>query len=417
LQAETDPSSDLLVMRPRPLAATTYATRPDSSATEGLFAELLIERGAFAWNKGFLDLMPTAVFVCDVDGQLTCFNDKAVELWGRTPALFDPRERYTGAYRLRWPGGRPMDAQEVPMASVIRTGERFENGEVILERPDGTQLFVQYNARPLKSPNGTLLGAISAFEDVSELRQAHADRDRLVAELERALTVRDEFLSIASHELKTPLTTLNIQVDGFLRELKTDGQTVLSTDKVERVARRLRAQILRLSRLVDDLLEVSELSTDRLELELEPVNVGSVVMQVVERFTDRARQRHSPIRVHLEAHVMARADASGLDQVLTNLLDNALKYGEGKPVDVSVGQSGETATVTVTDLGIGIAPPDQERIFERFERAVSERHYGGLGLGLWICRNLMEGMNGRIEVQSEHGKGATFLLKLPLMEQ
>jgi signal transduction histidine kinase len=403
-------------MPSRPLATAGFAPEPDVSATEGLFSELLIERGAFAWNKGFLDLMPTAVFVCDEDGRVACFNDKAVDLWGRTPSLFDLRERYAGAVRLFWPGGRPMEAHEVPMLTVVHSGIPIENGELLLERPTGARVHVQFNARPLKSPTGKILGSICALEDISELRHAHSERDRLVAELERALTVRDEFLSVASHELKTPLTALFIQVDSLLRVMNGNEDGTVSRERLERAAKRLRGQMTRLTRLVDDLVDVSQLADHPLELSLEPVSVAGVVLQVVERLADKSKQKRAPIQVHLEANVLVRADPSGLDQVLTNLLDNAIKYGEDKPVDVSVVSEGAHAKISVRDHGIGVASGDQYRIFERFERAVSDRHYGGLGLGLWICRNLVDAMDGSIEVRSEESQGATFTVTLPLVE-
>ena len=113
---------------------------------------------------------------------------------------------------------------------------------------------------------------------------------------------------------------------------------------------------------------------------------------------------------------MLRADASGLDQILTNLFDNAIKYGEGKPVDVTLHSEGSFGVLSIRDRGIGIHPHNHERIFERFERAVSERHYGGLGLGLWICRKLVSGMDGTLEVESTPGQGATFHLNLPRVD-
>jgi signal transduction histidine kinase len=171
--------------------------------------------------------------------------------------------------------------------------------------------------------------------------------------------------------------------------------------------------VTRLTRLVDDLLSLSLIASKELHLELETTDLCVVVREVVERVRPLARSSGSLVVVRAGAPVTGMWDRTRLDQVVTHLLDNAVKYGAGKPVDVIVEGEGDEARLTVQDQGIGIAPESQARIFQRFERAVSERHYGGFGLGLWIVGQIVDAHDGRIQVESRPGAGTTFIIALP----
>jgi signal transduction histidine kinase len=173
----------------------------------------------------------------------------------------------------------------------------------------------------------------------------------------------------------------------------------------------------RLERLVSSLLDVSRISEGRLALEPQEVDLGAVARDVAERFAEQAGQVGSALSVEGEAHAPVRADPLRLDQVVVNLVSNALKFGEGRPVRLHLAQDAQQVELRVRDEGLGIAPEDQERIFGRYERAVPSRHYGGLGLGLWLSRQLVEAMGGSIAVQSAPGQGATFRVRLPSAKQ
>jgi signal transduction histidine kinase len=163
---------------------------------------------------------------------------------------------------------------------------------------------------------------------------------------------------------------------------------------------------------VATLLDLSRLGRDRLELELEDVDLAELVREVVGRFADEAAHAGCEVRLALEP-ARGSWDRFRLDQVVTNLVANALKYGAGRPVTIAVGAAGDRARLEVRDEGIGIAPEAQVRIFERYERAVSEKNYGGFGLGLWIVRRIVEALGGEVRVESAVGRGATFLVELP----
>jgi PAS domain S-box-containing protein len=237
------------------------------------------------------------------------------------------------------------------------------------------------------------------------------DNARLYREATDAVRVRDEFLSIASHELRTPLAALMLQVSGVLRLLQKG--TPLGPERIVDRLEKAASSGARLEKLIDELLDVSRITSHRLKLERETVDLVALVEETVARMAEAASRAGSPIQLVASGPVSGSWDRLRIDQVITNLLSNAIKYGAGQPVQVTVGEGGGRAVLTVKDAGIGIEPEHQGRIFDRFERAVSDRHYGGLGLGLWITRQIVEAHGGSIRVVSAPGEGATFTVELP----
>ncbi|HET9598842.1 MAG TPA: CHASE domain-containing protein [Anaeromyxobacteraceae bacterium] len=248
--------------------------------------------------------------------------------------------------------------------------------------------------------------------DLARLAVAAIDTSRLYRRAQQAVKLRDEFLSIASHELRTPLTSLALQSDS-LRATAARGDVPPAVARKVEVIRR---NVDRLAQLISALLDITRIGAGRLELQLERVDLAQVVQDVAERFEDEARRGGSELRVAVAPGIVGRWDRLRIDQVLTNLVGNALKYGQGRPVEVRAAADGDRALLSVRDEGIGIPLEAQQRIFERFERAVSGRHYGGFGLGLWIVRRILEELGGSIRVESEPGRGATFTVALPLGE-
>jgi PAS domain S-box-containing protein len=238
------------------------------------------------------------------------------------------------------------------------------------------------------------------------------DNARLYSEATDAIRARDEFLSIAGHELKTPLAAMSLQVGGLLR-LYQRGELPSAARAIDRL-QKTASQTGRLDRLIDQLLDVSRITSGRLKLELEDVDLAELAEDVVARFADAAASGGTPLELQARERPIGRWDRLRIDQVLTNLLSNAVKYGPGQPVTVEVDVEGGRARFSVRDRGIGIAPEHQARIFGRFERAVSGRHYGGFGLGLWITRQVVEVHGGSIQLRSAPGEGSTFTVELPL---
>ena len=238
------------------------------------------------------------------------------------------------------------------------------------------------------------------------------DNARLYREAQAGIRVREEFLSIAGHELKTPLTALKLNLQGLERAARRDPPPALP-----QVADRLSKmtwQLARLERLMNELLDVSRVTAGRLNLEPERVDLRALVREVVERAEEDLAESGSVLSVDAPDPVVGQWDPARLDQVVTNLVANAIKYGLGRAIDVTLTADAEEARLTVRDRGIGIPPEQQGRIFGRFERAVSDRHYGGFGLGLWIVRQIVEASGGSVRFESPPETGSTFVVEIPL---
>jgi signal transduction histidine kinase len=236
-----------------------------------------------------------------------------------------------------------------------------------------------------------------------------SERALLVEELRRAVTLRDDFLAIAAHELRTPLTSLQLQIQLAGRQLDANA----AADPAPRLEKASR-QAGRLGRLVDDLLNASRITAGHLTLTREACDLGEIARETVARQDEDARRAGCVIALSAVATARGHWDRARLEQVVTNLLTNALKFGAGKPVEVVVTADGAWASLTVRDRGIGIPAEAIERIFQKFERGVSSRSYGGLGLGLFISREIVAAHGGSLRAESAPGQGATLIMVLPM---
>ncbi len=263
-------------------------------------------------------------------------------------------------------------------------------------KKDGTEFPAEVSLGPMKVGGRALL---IATIHVGTARQRGQ-------EAEHAIRMRDEFLSIASHELKTPLTALQLQIESLLRRPDSPPNPA----KLRIIHRSLE----RLGALINQLLDVSRVTSRRLELEKENVDLGNLIRGVAVQFDDELARAKCDLRLDLPAAIHVSCDPLRIEQVITNLITNALKYGSGNAIELGLAVTATHAEVRVRDHGIGIAAEDQGRIFERFERVDSERSHGGFGLGLWIVRQILESHGGTIRVSSERGVGSVFTASLPL---
>jgi signal transduction histidine kinase len=264
-------------------------------------------------------------------------------------------------------------------------------------------------------PGRHLPADLDMAEELGRRLALAAENARLYRQTQAAVEARDVFLSVASHELRTPLTPLLIT---FQRLLGSAGMAaVVETappEKVREMLGRCERQVKRLTALIDALLDVSRIAAGSLQIQPAPCDLTEVAREVVGRFSDQASQTGSPLIVRADEPVKGAWDRMRLEQVVTNLLSNAFKYGNGGPIQVSVARQNGDARLVVQDSGIGIEPDKLPIIFERFERAPSASGYGGLGLGLYIARELVQAHGGRIDVESAPGRGTCFTVRLPL---
>lgn len=258
--------------------------------------------------------------------------------------------------------------------------------------------------------------------EMESLAAAHRKQEELVQqlqhtqrELERAVRMRDDFMSMVSHELRTPLNTLYLEAQLRQLHLSKGKLDSFSPEKLPTMIERDQRQIRNMVRLIDDMLDVTRLRRDALSIQTKPVDLAELARAVVDNLRHQAEAAGCAITLEAPDTLRGVWDEFRIEQVLTNLLTNALRYGGGKPVEMTVRLDGDNAVVSVRDQGIGISSEDHQRIFEQFERTdVSRKHAAGLGLGLYITHKIVTLHAGRIGVESTPGQGARFFVELPL---
>lgn len=241
------------------------------------------------------------------------------------------------------------------------------------------------------------------------------EKKRAEEAMQEALFYRDEFLSIASHELKTPLTSIKLQSQLFKRMVARKDPLVYRPDRLDRLMDQTDRHVTRLVRLVDDMLDISRIRTGKLNISKEMVNCADLVKEVAEKYKTQFKDAgvEGPFIDEIQDTITA-CDRFRIEQVLGNLLNNALRYGRNKPVRISLKNIEEKVEISVKDEGLGITKRDQEKIFSRFQRAIPASEVSGLGLGLYIAKQIVEAHNGKIIVESEPGVGSTFSFYIPL---
>lgn len=373
-----------------------------------------------------------AIFVMDPEGHILTWNKGAQQLKGYRPD--EIVGKHFSAFYSQADLDRNHPAYELKQAKKF--GRYEEEGWRF--RKDGSRFWANIVITKLTNKRGALVGFTKVTRDLSERRRAeeklqlaYADLDRRVQErtkelavsnarlaqreqeLERAVQMRDEFLSIASHELKTPVTSLKMQMQMLRERSKPEQGLMPPPERIVRAVESSLRQIDRLALLIEDLLDVARASASKLEFHIERAELGPFVEEVVGRHADHAQAAGCKVELRTEPGIYAQVDKFRLEQVLVNLLTNAFKYAPGTKVEVALGAGEGRALISVRDHGPGIPAGQQARVFERFERAQNSRNISGLGLGLYISREIVRGHHGEIRLKSTPGQGATFEVELP----
>jgi PAS domain S-box-containing protein len=350
-----------------------------------------------------------AVFMLDREGRVATWNTGAAlikgyqreEIVGKPIDLFYTREDREN--------GRPAKL----LAQAANEGRIEDEGWRV--RKDGTRFWADVVITALRNETGALIGYAKVTRDLTHRQQAEQERRRLDADrirAEEALRIRDEFLSIASHELKTPLTALQIELYGMRAPIDRHHDERLGR-KLARASR----SADRLTRLIEMLLDVSRIAAGRLTLQREPFDLQPAMQQVVELMEGSAAQASCEFLFHPSAgagSIVGDWDRLRIEQVVMNLLSNAFKYGAGQPVTLSLTRERDWAIIEVRDHGPGVPTGDPERIFERFERATALLNEGGLGLGLYVSREIVRAHGGSIAGRTLPEGGACFTVRLPM---
>jgi PAS domain S-box-containing protein len=338
----------------------------------------------------------------DIAGRRVTWDETTQKLFGFAPGTFPGTpEAFEAALH---PEDRDRTGRAIAECFKHRTLYDIEYRAVW---PDGSVHWIQAKGRAMFNDHGR---AYRMLGTVLETTKRKEDEQALRA----AISARDEFLSIASHELKTPLTSLKLQSQALLRSVERGDPQAYAKERIDQLAVQTHRQVSGLTRLVDDMLDMARIRTGKLDLRRERTDLGEVAREVLGRLQPQiVAGCGCPATLVCRGPVDGNWDRFRLEQVLTNLLTNALRYGRGQPIELRLEGEPEEVTLSVRDHGMGIAEHNRQRIFDRFERAVPANGISGLGLGLFITRQIVENHGGRIWVESELLQGSTFFVVLP----
>jgi signal transduction histidine kinase len=349
------------------------------------------------WYEAALDVVATPVVLAEPGSRRILFANAAARKLSHgelvSGTTFGQAMGLETGYFLTDATGARVPDSELPASRASR-GEVVDALKLRWHTPLGVIPLVCF-AELVPAANGMPPAVVLSFFDTSH-------HERLERDLQDAMAARDAFLELAGHELRTPLTVLKLQIQSLIRKYPQVGGLAA----IERATKRM-------DQVVEQVLESARFDEGRPPLNPEELDLCVLVDRVIERVRAEAARVGSPLARTGAPSVRGRWDRVRLEHVCTQLLDNALRFGAGTPIEVDCRDLGERASFAVSDHGIGIDPADHDRIFERFGRAVSARNFGGLGLGLWMTRALVTQMGGSIDVRSATGRGATFVVELP----
>lgn len=350
--------------------------------------------------QNLTESIPQMVWTCRADGRMNYFNSR----WYHYTGLVLKDSQDKGWLNVVHP--EEQDKVSEYWKKQLESEQTFEMEYRLLRAQDQSYRWHLARAVPLKENDQQITGWVGTYTDIEDQKKAEI-------ELQQTLMARDEFFSIASHELKTPLNSLGLKLQMLDRQLHKTEESSISKKIIFETLEFVSNQMFRMESLIENLLDISRIRLKRLTMDRKDMDFAAVTQEIISRFEDQAKLAGSPIRFHVEGNVRGNWDKMRIEQMITNLISNAIKYGNSKPVDVSIVSDNDRIILTVKDKGIGISEADQVRIFERFERVVPSSSISGLGLGLFIVKQIVEAHGGTIKVKSEVENGSEFIVELP----
>lgn len=358
------------------------------------------------WLQEILNNLPIGLVMTEPDTGNYSFSNKAAnDFYGKAFPIGTDMPKYAQHMEVYDMAGNLLSPLEFPSTRAAQ-GEIFKN-EVVRWVTTKGEFYMSCSSAIIPQMHGHGKTVLVPFLDISEIIRSQ----KL---LEDAVRGRDEFLSIASHELKTPLTSIQLQTQMSKRRLEKNLERPIGNEELIKIVHQTELGLKRLNRLVDDMLDVSRINSGKLSFNYEKFNFKDLAYEVMDRMQPLAKLSDTQILIKNDHDAVGEWDRFRLEQVLTNLISNALKYGDSTPVEIEFKSEAGFFTFSVSDKGPGISQEFQEKIFERFEREGSRDSVAGLGLGLYICREIINRHEGRIWVESSTGKGAKFLVRLPV---
>ena len=365
-----------------------------------------LPRGAELQFRRLLDRLPAAAYTCDVDGLISYFNRRAVDVWGREPKLNDPVDRFCGSFRLFTPDGAPVPHEACWMALALQNKCEYNGCEIVIERPDGARRTAVAYANPMYDLRGEISGAVNVLVDISERKRSEELLSKQARDLERSNAELQQFAYAASHDLQEPLR----MVTSYVQLLQKRLQGSLDPETQEFMGHVIDGS-RRMSRLIGDLLEYAQVES-RVETTGE-IALDEVLSSVLGQLAPAIER--SGAEVSAAELPRLRAGRGHLEQLFANLIGNAIKFRGTEPprIRIDATRKGGLWELSVADNGIGIAPEYFEKIFVIFQRLHSQSQYPGTGIGLAICKKIVERYGGEIWIDSAPGCGATFRFTLP----
>jgi signal transduction histidine kinase len=342
--------------------------------------------------------LPVGVLITDSKGILQQSNRQVDQIIGqKMPVGFHIGQDNLSRSKIN---GKPINPSTSPLVHALSTGKAVTNKEFVYERKDGKTLHLQISSAPIHNRGGKIIAAASIIADITAQKELEARKD--------------DFVNMASHELKTPITSMKLYVDTLLMRLKKTDDA-----KAQKILAGIKGQTERLQELVNDLLDVSRLQTGKLTFHKEQFRLDTLINETIEGLQGMTNKQEL-VFVNKKTAVNVLADRFRIYQVLTNLITNAVKYSpSGSKITITLQKEAGKVVVSVKDTGIGIAKDQHKKIFDRLYQVtdMQEKTFPGFGMGLYISKEIIKRHRGTIWVESEKGKGATFSFSLPLAKK